>query len=572
MKISIFSGKTVATIMLLFSAGASFAQPQISSVPGELIVKFKTNVQQSLIQTTFRNNGIERLEHYTAINVFRCRVEDQQNVQGAIRACAADPNIEYAEPNYIYTKFPFSMPMRISPDDPRFRDLWAMKNGNDADIDAVEAWDRQKGSKDVLVAVIDTGVDYNHEDLSANAWRNPGESGDGKETNGIDDDNNGYIDDVYGWDFVNNDADPMDDNMHGTHVAGTIGAEGDNGKGVVGVNWQVSIMGLKFLDGNGSGELADAVQAIVYAADNGAKILNNSWGGGGFSKALEDAIKYARDKGALFVAAAGNSGTNNDTKPSYPANYEVENVISVAASDHQDAMASFSQYGSKTVDISAPGVDIMSTVPGNRYAPLDGTSMATPHVSGAAALILAQYPDLNYREVMVRILGGADRKNALDRTVTGGRLNVNRSISADPLVAVLQTPVDTDETEGPYIVIAEVIDDSVVESVVLTYTVNGGSETMITMQKTPTNAFKAEIPGQSMDSKVAYTVTARDNDNNETKSRRFEFKVGTKGCAGLFLNLDVKGNTWMKALLVVLNMLLLTALISKVGKPVRVRR
>ena len=263
---------------------------------------------------------------------------------------------------------------------------------------------RPTGSSSVVVAVIDTGVDYNHVDLAANIWTNPGEIA----GNGIDDDGNGFVDDVHGYDFANNDGNPMDDNGHGTHVAGTIAAVGNNSLGVTGVAWSTSIMPLKFLSANGSGYLSDAVEAINYATmmrtryGVNVRVDNNSWGGGGFSSAMQSAIQAANDAGILFVAAAGNSGTNNDASPQYPANYDSPNVISVAATDQNGQLASFSNYGATTVDLAAPGVSIYSTTPNNTYSTYSGTSMATPHVSAVAALAWALNPDATVAEVRKR--------------------------------------------------------------------------------------------------------------------------------------------------------------------------
>lgn len=258
------------------------------------------------------------------------------------------------------------------PNDPLFPELWGMNNDGinggleDADIDAPEAWEQQTGSSDVVVGIIDTGVDYTHEDLVNNIWTNPGEI----PNNGIDDDGNGYIDDIHGIDTVNNDSDPMDDNHHGTHCAGTIGAEGNNSKGVVGVNWHTSIAACKFLDAGGSGYTSDAIECVEYFNDlklnHGINVLvtNNSWGGGGYEQTLYDAIDAAGSDGILFAAAAGNEGDNADTTPHYPAAYDLNNIISVAATDSSDQLAYFSNYGATSVDLAAPGVNILSTVPG----------------------------------------------------------------------------------------------------------------------------------------------------------------------------------------------------------------
>ena len=357
----------------------------------------------------------------------RWRLPAGGDVLDAVRRLAGRPGIAYAEPNYVLS-------IDSIPDDPRFGELWGLHNTGqsggtaDADIDAPEAWDVTTGSRSVVVAVIDTGVDYNHPDLAANIWVNAAE------LNGSpnrDDDRNGYVDDVHGYDFVNNDASPLDDQGHGTHLAGTIGAAGNNGVGVAGINWQVQIMPLKFLDGSGSGTTSDAIKAIEYAVANGATISNNSWGGDPYSQALYDAIRNARNAGHIFVTAAGNNGSNNDQSPFYPAGYELDNVISVAATDRNDRLASFSNYGAATVDLAAPGVDILSTKPNNAYATSSGTSMATPHVAGVVALVRGQHPELTYREVIQQVLNSVDYVPALEgRTITAGRLNAARAVGA----------------------------------------------------------------------------------------------------------------------------------------------
>ncbi len=312
------------------------------------------------------------------------------------------------------------------PTDPYYNQLWGMDS-----IDAPEAWSVTTGSSSVVVAVIDTGVDYTHVDLAANIWTNPGEIA----GNGVDDDGNGFVDDVYGYDFVNNDGDPMDDNSHGTHVSGTIAAAANNGVGVAGVNWSSSIMALKFLDGNGSGYLSDAVRAINYATmmrtqyDVNVCVTSNSWGGGGYSTSMYNAIQASNNANILFVAAAGNSGSDNDVSPQYPANYSCSNVISVAAISSNGQLASFSCYGATTVDLAAPGDSIYSTVPGNRYASYSGTSMATPHVAGVAALAFALAPDASVAEVRDAILGGTEPSAALSgKMVTGGALNAYNTL------------------------------------------------------------------------------------------------------------------------------------------------
>lgn len=363
------------------------------------------------------------------------------DLQKTIDALKKLPGVAYAEPNWRVSIDDLTVQSTI-PNDPQFGDLWGLDNTGqlggtvDADIDAPEAWDISIGSSNVVVGVIDTGVDYNHPDLQGNIWTNPGEVA----GNGLDDDGNGYIDDLHGYDFVNNDGDPMDDNFHGTHVSGTIGASGDNGVGVTGVNWNVQIMGLKFLDSAGNGSTADAVAALNYAAlmrGRGVNILltNNSWGGGGFSQALEDAISANAAAGMLFVAAAGNGGSDgvgddNDVTPNFPSNYAVDNVLAVAALNRNDGLAGFSNFGLNTVDLGAPGVTIWSTGPNNTYFTLNGTSMATPHVAGVAALAWSVNPSAGYQQVRDAILDGVDPVTALDGiSVTGGRLNALNTLT-----------------------------------------------------------------------------------------------------------------------------------------------
>lgn len=323
----------------------------------------------------------------------------------------------------------------LLPDDPKFNNLWGLNHPDNHDIDAPEAWDLSTGidelesgsdSAPVIVAVIDTGIDYNHPDLIDNIWENPNEI----PGNGIDDDGNGFVDDMHGINTITKSGNPMDDHGHGTHCAGTIGARGDNGIGVTGVNWRVKLIGVKFLSASGSGSTYNAIVGVDYItnlklAGHNIVLSSNSWGGGGYSYGLSAAISRAKAAGLLFVAAAGNSGTNNDSKPHYPSSYAHSNVISVAATDQGGKRASFSCYGTKSVDIGAPGVYIASTYPGNRYVYMSGTSMATPHVSGALALLKAFSPALSW-EALRDILYEAGKPSTAMAgiTTTGKILNI----------------------------------------------------------------------------------------------------------------------------------------------------
>jgi subtilisin family serine protease/subtilisin-like proprotein convertase family protein len=352
-------------------------------------------------------------------------------VDAAMAAYSGSQFVAYVEPNYRLQLTAFRNSTNTN--DPLLGSLWGLNNTGqaggsvDADIDATDAWSITTGSSSTIVAVIDTGVDYSHPDLAANMWVNTGEIA----GNSIDDDGNGYVDDIYGYDFVNNDGDPFDDHSHGTHVSGTIAAVGNNGRGVTGVAWNASIMALKFLDASGSGYTSDAVRALDYAVANGANISNNSWGGVGYSQSMSDALARAQAAGHVFIAAAGNEGANNDNGAHYPANYTNNNVISVAATDRYDSLAYFSNYGATTVDIAAPGVEILSTTPNNNYSYYSGTSMATPHVSGVVALVMSQHPNWSYQQVIDQVLSNSDVLSSLQgKTITGGRLNAARAVGA----------------------------------------------------------------------------------------------------------------------------------------------
>ncbi len=314
---------------------------------------------------------------------------------------------------------------------------WGLENtgqiggAEDADIDAPDAWSRSRGDG-VTVAVIDTGVDLDHPDLVANLWTNPGEIA----GNGLDDDGNGFVDDVHGYDFANHDGTPDDDHGHGTHVAGTIAAVEGNGIGGAGAAPDAQIMALKFLDSSGSGSIFDALQALDYAVMMGAQISNNSWGGASHSSSFLRALEDANDAGHSFVVSAGNSARDTDRSPYYPANFDTPNVIAVAASTDQDRLASFSNWGHSTVDLVAPGQSVYSTYRGGGYATMSGTSMAAPHASAAAALVLSVEPDLSPEELRARLIETSDPVAALAaKSVSGGRLNAAAALG-EPAVGI----------------------------------------------------------------------------------------------------------------------------------------
>jgi subtilisin family serine protease len=364
------------------------ATPEGEFAPGEVIVKFKETVGPGERANVRSQVGLEKRQDLDLIKAEVDKVKGR-SVEDAVRASERRPEVEYAQPNFKYNPAGYA-------DEPRFGELWGLNNTGQnggtpsVDMNALEASAVTQGDPNLVVAVIDTGVDFSHPDLSGRKWVNPGESGGGKETNGIDDDVNGFVDDVNGADFANNDGNPFDDLGHGTHVSGTIAAS-VNDQGVVGVAPNVKIMGLKFLSAGGFGSISDAIEALGYAKSKGAKISNNSWGCYCPGQALQDAIDAS---GSLFVAAAGNDNNNNDANPFYPASYTSNNVLSVAAVDRFGNKAWFSNYGATSVDISAPGVDILSTVPGNAYAYFSGTSMASPHAAGVAALAASDDPAL----------------------------------------------------------------------------------------------------------------------------------------------------------------------------------
>jgi subtilisin family serine protease len=342
-------------------------QSSVEFVPGEILVKFKESTNQSEISALNSYMRAREFKRIQSINVRCIKLPPDISVDDAVAQYKMYPNVEYAEPNYIYH-------FTAMPNDSNFSNLWGLHNTGqqvegvfgtmDADIDAPEAWDITTGSDDVIIAVIDSGVAYLHPEIKPNMWINTLEFGGSA---GVDDDSNGYVDDIYGWDFWANDKDPTDFYLHGTHISGIIAGLGNNGTAITGVNWKAAIMALR-AGGSVGVNIITAAKAITYAVDNGADIINASWGSTNFSQGLFDAISYANDHGVLLIAAAGNGGTdgigdNNEQVPYYPSSFNLPNIISVAATDQDDNLTNFSNFGSVSVDVGAPGDNIYSTVP-----------------------------------------------------------------------------------------------------------------------------------------------------------------------------------------------------------------
>lgn len=434
------------------ATGRSESQRESSLyAPDQIIVKIRPG---SLSETSrvadeilpARKARAESLGSNLMDGLYLIKLDEGTGVEDAIREARSSPLVEYAEPDYY-------LHHTATPNDVFFNSQWGLLNTGasfgkpGADIGASQAWDFTQGSNDIIVAVIDTGIDLSHPDLAPNAWINPGEV----PGNSIDDDRNGFIDDVKGWNFAdkNNDTGPGFD-IHGTHVSGTIGASGNNAQGVTGVAWRVKLMALKFINGT-KGKTSHAVRSINYAveqrrAGQNVRVINASWGGEGDSDSLREAISAAGNAGILFVCAAGNGGADfrgddNDELPFFPSQLsdEMNAVISVSALNRSDNLASFSNFGHSTVSLGAPGVEVMSTLPSGNYGQLNGTSMATPHVAGAAVLVWAREPDLTPAQVKARLLAtSVPVLSIASKTESSARVNVFNAItSASPATPAL---------------------------------------------------------------------------------------------------------------------------------------
>ena len=450
-------GSVPARIMNVAPSDVAAAESKYDGVevePGELIVKMNGSIENGLMGDFAGEYGAKVIEKFDlGGDIFKSFGGDMMRLKlpagispfEAMAAMKADDRVAFAEPNeviYLEEVQDQAPPQGQQPPaengEPNDLDakLWGLKNTGQtggtagADTSAVGAWQVTKGDgseNGPLIAVIDTGIDYNHPDLKNNMWTNPGEiAGDG-----IDNDGNGVIDDMHGYYPGGNSGDPMDGHSHGTHCAGTIAAEGNNGEGVTGVMQDARLMAVKIFSDSGRTTAADIVKGINYANKMGADITSNSWGGGGRSEAIYEAFK-AND--ALHVIAAGNSNYDNDKRDNFPSNYDLDNIVAVAATNHDDQRASFSQWGANSVDVAAPGRNIWSTVPTSKgsYGNKSGTSMATPHVSGGAGLIMSAYPDATNAEVKARLIHGSDKIDSLnDISVSDGRVNFAASVEDD---------------------------------------------------------------------------------------------------------------------------------------------
>ncbi|HWO29326.1 MAG TPA: S8 family peptidase, partial [Candidatus Acidoferrum sp.] len=389
-----------------------------------ILVKFRHGMSVSAKTSVHASMGARSLKQYTAVRDLEAvAIPASLDIRAALSSYRRRPEVEYAEPDY-------TVHLSSTPNDPLFPQMWNLlntgQNGGTPgdDVGATLAWSLSTGNHNVVIATIDTGIDYTHPDLIPNLFH------DTSVCNGIDDGTNG----CYGISTVYYTSSPFDDNGHGTHVSGIIGAAGNNNLGVVGINWNVQLLSCKFLDSTGSGQTSDAISCLDYVLqmkNNGYNIVatNNSWGGVEYSQALNDAIEAQEQAGILFIVAAGNEFANNDVVSAYPANTALPNVISVAATTRTDALAVFSNTGRHTVHLGAPGQEILSTLPGNNYGVLSGTSMATPQVTGAIALLAAQNPSVDWHGLKNLILSGGDSRASLAQTVSGKRLNLNGSMT-----------------------------------------------------------------------------------------------------------------------------------------------
>jgi hypothetical protein len=453
-------GVILASITMVGSSHGQESPNPAEHVENQFLVSFETRTdarEKSLAHVVSKAEVVDRFDEIDADLV---ELKEGNNPEAALQTYRLNPHVKAVEPNSL------RRPHGVTPNDPEFPNQWSLLNTGqtvsgdpgilDADMDASEptgsaGWDVSTGSSSTIVAIVDTGIQITHPDLAANIWTNLGEV----PSNGVDDDRNGYIDDINGWDFGHNDnsvydpaetcgqgagADPVDE--HGTHLAGVIGAVGNNSLGIAGVNWQVKIMPLKFIvrqsDGECSGSDADAIEAISYATRMGARVINASWGGAEDDSALRSAFVSAGNAGAVFGVSAGNTGLNLASFPNYPASWDLENQVVAAASNNNDGRPSFSSFGGPT-DLAAPGATVLSTLPVNTYGYLSGTSMSAAFTSGALALLKTLYPNASPSQLRSRLVASVDQKSAFAQPVTssGGRLNLNLTLSCSHLAGDL---------------------------------------------------------------------------------------------------------------------------------------
>ena len=406
-------------------------------VADEILVKFKPATSESVRTMMNTTAGTKILQYYPFINAYLVKIVSGKKVAEVIDAYAKSKDlVAYAEPNYIYQA------ITSTPNDPGFSSQWAMST-----IQAPAAWNYSTGSKNIKIAILGTGADYNHPDLANNIWHNPNEI----PLNGIDDDYNGYVDDTIGWDFINNDNNPMDDNGYSTPCAGIIGAQGNNSYGIAGVMWNTSILPLKVFNADGSGSLASVLGAYSYAINVGANVLSNSWNSGGYDQSLYDAVSASNAANQIFVVNAQDASSNNDLIAAYPANFDLPNVISVAASDSTDNLLSTSNYGATKVHLAAPGQNIYSTFTNALFVSSSGSYRATPFVAGAAGLVWSMNPTLTNLEVKQILLNSVDKLNSLTgKCVSGGRLNLKKALENTGLPWISETPSTGTVTAGTY--------------------------------------------------------------------------------------------------------------------------
>ncbi len=496
-----------------------------AAVPGEALVRFRVPGPPADIGEAADADRVEAVGSH-GVHRIHSRSLDAESL---VKSLARRGDVVYAEPNYIVST-------DVSTNDTYIGVLWGLINNGQAiggqagtpgaDISADQAWTVTTGSKANVVGVVDTGIDYTHPDLADNVWTAP--SAFSVKVGGV---TISCAAGTHGFNAITKSCNPMDDHNHGTHVSGTIGAKGNNAAGVAGVNWTASIMGLKFLDASGNGTTADAINAIEFAIQVKAllgsaanvRVLSNSWGGGGFSQALLDEVNAAGKAEMLFVAAAGNSGTNIDTAPNYPASFQAGNLLAVAATDNRDGLASFSNYGASTVELGAPGVYVMSTIRNGGYGYMSGTSMATPHVSGAAALTLAACSSLTTAQLVTTMVGAVDPAASLaGKTSTGGRLNAYKAVSScntttTPDYTISDSPASQSVTAGGSAPFTVSITRTGTYSLSPTLTVGGQpAGSGVTFSQNPissSSTITIATPASAGAATYPLTITATDNNN-----------------------------------------------------------